>query len=465
MIRFLNAYFPARTLLLGVSEAFWVTFAFIAATIARLGTDDARLMLNYEQGFFKILIVALIFIVCMYYFDLYDSFVFSNQREVLTRLVEVFGTVCIVLAVLYYAFPSLQLGRGIFLIGFFFVALLLLVWRRLFLAVNALPQLAERTLILGDGPLAQPLINEIDSRAELGMRIVGQLRQVGVTADPNPPDLSRTELYEELARQVESYRAARIIVAMGERRGKLPVEALLQLKSRGVRIQDGAEVYEAMTGKVPVQSLHLSWLLFSPGFQVSRPLLIYKRIFSFSASVIGLILVSPLMALIALAIRVDSPGPVIFKQKRIGEGGKAFTLYKFRTMIDGADRDDNHRPATKEDDRFTRVGRWLRRARVDELPQLFNIFKGDMYFVGPRPFVPNQEEECVEKIPYYRQRWAVKPGATGWAQVNRGYCATIEDNIDKLAYDLFYIKNISIGLDLLIMFKTLKTLLLGRGSR
>ncbi len=464
MIRVLNAYFPARTLLLGLSEALWVALAFIAATIARLGTDDARLMLSYERGFLKIGIVAAIFIICMYYFDLYDSLVFSNQREVFSRLVEVFGTVCILLAVLYYAFPSLQLGRGIFLIGFGFVALVLLVWRRLFLAMNALPQLAERTLVLGDGALAKLLTKEIESRAELGMRIVGQLPHFE-EGNQRFTKLTKDEQYEELAQQVKSYKANRVIVAMGERRGRLPVEALLQLKSKGIRIQDGTEVYEAVTGKVPVQSLHLSWLLFSPGFQVSRPLLIYKRVFSFTVSVIGLILVSPLMALVALSIRLDSRGPVIFKQKRVGQGGKTFTLYKFRTMIDGADRDDNHRPATEMDDRFTRVGRWLRITRVDELPQLFNILKGDMYFVGPRPFVPNQEQECVDKIPFYRQRWTVKPGATGWAQINRGYCATIEDNVDKLAYDLFYIKNISVGLDLLILFRTIKTLLLSRGSR
>ena len=171
------------------------------------------------------------------------------------------------------------------------------------------------------------------------------------------------------------------------------------------------------------------------------------------------------MLLVAIAIRLDSRGPAIFKQERIGENGKTFTLFKFRTMVEGADRDDNHRPAEITDNRFTRVGRWLRRARIDELPQLFNILRGDMYFVGPRPFVPNQEQECLEKIPFYRQRWAVKPGATGWAQVNRGYCSTIEDNTEKLAYDLFYIKNISIGLDLLILFKTIKILLLGKGSR
>ncbi|HVB55747.1 MAG TPA: sugar transferase, partial [Candidatus Acidoferrales bacterium] len=219
------------------------------------------------------------------------------------------------------------------------------------------------------------------------------------------------------------------------------------------------------TGKVPIESLRLSWLLFSSGFHVSRPLLIYKRAFSFLISSICFLITAPIMALVAIAIRLDSPGPAIFKQERIGEGGKPFTVFKFRTMVDGADRDDNHRPAEKTDERFTRVGKFLRRTRLDELPQLFNILRGDMYFVGPRPFVPNQEQECLEKIPYYRQRWTVKPGATGWAQINRGYCTTIEDNTEKLAYDLFYIKNISVGLDLLIMFQTIKILLLSRGSR
>ena len=464
MIRFLNAYFPARTLLLGASEAFLVAFGFVAAAVARLGMDEANLMLNYQRGFLKILVVAAVFTVCMYYFDLYDSGVCSNKREVLTRLVQVFGTVCILLAVLYYVFPLLQLGREICLIGFIFVALLLVGLRELFMVVNAMPKFAERALILGDGPLAKPLMTEIESRAELGMRIVGQLVEDGRYA-ANPAEEPETGRFERLAEQVESFRANRIIIAMGERRGRLPIEALLQLKGRGVRIQDGAEVYEAITGKVPVESLRLSWLLFSPGFQVPRFLLVYKRTLSFVVSLVGIVATMPLMALVAVAIRLDSPGPVIFRQKRVGQGGAIFTLYKFRTMLDGADRDGNHKPAEATDKRFTRLGRWLRRSRLDELPQLFNILRGDMYFVGPRPFVPNQEQECVEKIPYYSQRWAVKPGATGWAQINRGYNATIEDNVEKLAYDLFYIKNMSVGLDLLILFKTTKTLILGRGSR
>jgi sugar transferase (PEP-CTERM system associated) len=464
LIRVLNAYFPARTLLLVVTEALLVTFGFVVAAFARLGRDNAGLMLGDQRGFLKIFVVAAAFTICMHYFDLYDSYVCSNRREVLTRLVQVFGTVCILMAVLYYVFPPLQLGREIFLIGFVFVALLLVALRQLFMVVNAMPKFADRALVLGDGPLAKPLMAEIEARAELGIRVVGQLDEVERTAGSTGPQEARSE-YERLAQQVKSYRANRIIIAMGERRGRLPIEGLLQLKREGIRIQDGAEVYESVTGKVPVESLRLSWLLFSPGFQVPRFLLVYKRVFSFFISLLGIIVTLPLMAVIALAIRLDSPGPVIFKQKRVGQGGMIFTLYKFRTMQDGADRDGDHRPAEATDKRFTRIGRFLRRSRLDELPQLFNILRGDMYFVGPRPFVPNQEQECLEKIPHYSQRWAVKPGATGWAQINRGYNATIEDNIDKLAYDLFYIKNMSIGLDLLILFQTTKTLILGRGSR
>ncbi len=251
---------------------------------------------------------------------------------------------------------------------------------------------------------------------------------------------------------------------MGDRRGKMQVEKLLRLKTRGVYIQDGPEYYESITGKIPLESLRLSWLLFSPGFHVRAALRLYKRVFSIFLSSLAILITSPIMLLAALAIRLDSSGPVIFRQKRVGEQGKLFTVFKFRSMFDGS-----HKlaltPAEHGDARVTRVGKWLRRTRIDELPQLFNIMKGDMAFVGPRPFVPEQEEECAAKIPFYRERWLVKPGATGWAQINRGYCATIDDNRDKLAYDLFYIKNVSFGLDLFIMVSTLKILLLGRGGR
>jgi sugar transferase (PEP-CTERM system associated) len=464
LVRLLHAHFPTRTLFLGVSEACLVALAFVVATIARLGANDASIMLHYELGLLKIIVVSAAFVICMYYFDLYDSTILSNRREVLTRLIQVLGTMCILLAVVYYVYPSLGLGRGIFLIGLVLVALLLLLSRRLFLILNTLPQFAERALILGEGEFAESLVSELQLRNELGIRVVGHIKSLegGNGNRSLPPHGGEID---EVLRSIEPYRPDRIIVAMEDRRGKLPVEALLKLKSSGVAIEDGAEVYEAVAGKIPIQSLRLSWLLFSPGFRVARPLVMYKRVCSIIFSAFALILTLPLMILIGLAIRADSAGSVIFQQERVGKDGKVFTLYKFRSMVNGADQDANHRPAGRTDSRFTRIGRVLRRTRLDELPQLFNILRGDMYFVGPRPFVPSQEYECLQKISFYRQRWVVKPGATGWAQVNRGYNVTIEDNTDKLAYDLFYIKNMSIGLDLLILFKTAKTLVLGRGSR
>ena len=264
---------------------------------------------------------------------------------------------------------------------------------------------------------------------------------------------------------VESQRIRRIILATNDRRGKLPLELLLQLKKCGIRIDDGADLYEGITGKVPLEIRTLSSLLFSRAFRPSKLLLIYKRTFSIIGAFFGLLICAPLMAVVAIAIRLDSRGPVIFRQKRVGKDSRTFVLYKFRSMYIGLDQDQGQRPAAEGDTRFTRVGRLLRRARIDELPQLYNILRGEMYFVGPRPFLGAHEDALAAKIPFYGQRWAVRPGATGWAQVNRGYCATIDDNTEKLAYDLFYIKNMSIGLDLFILFKTIKILLLGRGSR
>ena len=462
MIRLFNAYFPTRMVFLGVSEAFLVTVAFVAASIIWIGAIDANLMLIYDGGLQKILLVSSIFMLCMYYFDLYDTLIFSNHREVLTRLIQVLGTACLLLAILYAAYPPLRLGRRIFVTGFVLGAICLAVWRKCFLLLNGSQKLAERAIILGASPLTMSLIAEIQKREELGVRVLGY---VGEEASSGCAGLRALGAIDCLSELVRSERVARVIVAMAERRGKLPATELLKLKARGVLIQDGADYFESITGKVPIEAMRVSWLLFSPGFHPSRVRLLYKRIFSVAFAFLALVLASPLMAIIAFLIRLDSPGPVIYRQKRVGKDGKTFTLYKFRSMRDVADRGGKHAPAQEGDARITRVGSWLRRTRLDEVPQLYNILRGDMYFVGPRPFVPDQEEDLAQQIPFYRQRWMVKPGATGWAQVHRGYCASLEDNAEKLAYDLFYIKNMSIGLDLLILFKTVKILILGRGGR
>jgi len=459
MIRLFNAYFPTRTLLLTVTEALLVTLGFVLAVMLGPGTaENANIYLLYENGLGRIGLIVVVFLVLMYYFDLYDSFVLANRREVVTRLVGVLGSAFVALSVLYYAFPEVSLVGSSLWVGMGIVTVTVPTWRRLFFVLNRSQRFSERAIIYGDGPLAEPLMQEIVSRAELGVRVVGF---VGHNAS-NVPGIPQFD--GDVDGLVERFNVQRVVVTMGDRRGNLPVEQLLKLKARGVYIQDGPDYYESITGKIPLESLRLSWLLFSPGFHVRTGLRIYKRLFSLVLGSIAIVITSPIMLLAAIAIRLDSRGSAIFRQQRVGEHGRLFTVYKFRSMYEGSDKQELT-PAEHGDSRVTRVGKWLRRTRIDELPQLFNIVKGDMAFVGPRPFVPEQEQEYVEKIPFYRERWLVKPGATGWAQINRGYNATLQDNQEKLAYDLFYIKNVSLGLDLYIIFATMKTLLLGRGGR
>lgn len=462
MIRFLNIYLPARTLLLGISEAVLVCLVFTLATVIRMGRD-AELLLTDENGLLKIVVVAGIYLLCMYYLDLYDSRILNSRHEVLTRLLQVIGLGSVILALLYYGYPEAQLGRGIFLVGVILVIPVLMLWRELFLHLVSSTHLSEKTVIVGHGPLAKAVSEEVQKRPELGLDLIGwvDVSRNGFAMD-GLPYIGELSALPELVRR---HRVGRVVVAMEDRRGQLPMDDLLVLKSKGTIVQDATDVYESVTGKLPVASLRPAWLLFTPGFQRRRRIIWYKQCVSFMLSLISIIAGLPLFIIIAIAINLDSKGPVIFQQPRVGKDGKLFNLFKFRTMINGADANGKHKPATDGDERFTRVGRWLRRTRLDELPQLYNILRGDMHFVGPRPFVRDQEEECVGQIPFYRQRWAVKPGVTGWAQINRGYCATLEDNIDKAAYDLYYIKHMSVGLDLLIMFQTVKTVLLGRGSR
>ena len=464
MIRLLNAYFPRRTFFLGISEGLLTGLAFIAAAIARLGATDASVMLSYEQGFLKVVVVAAAFVLCMYYFDLYDSAILSNRREVLSRLVQVLGTACLVLAILYYVYPPLELGRGIFLIGTAFVAVLLFLWRRLFLVINSASRFADRVLILGDGLLAEPLSREISQRPELALNVIGHISEQNEGGGENW-SLQDDDRVADLPRYVRSHRVDRIIVAMSDRKGRLPVEQLLAVKSRGVLVQDATEVYEAITGKVPLESLRLGWLLFSPSFSDFRFVLIYKRLAAVLVSLIGLLLSLFLLPFIALAIKLSSPGPILYRQKRVGREGIVFNCYKFRTMRADAEADSGATWAADDDPRITKVGSFLRTSRLDEIPQLWNVLIGDMSLVGPRPERPEFVEWLSREILHYNVRHTIRPGITGWAQVRYKYGSSIEDSKEKLRYDLFYVKNISPGFDLLIVFYTIKIILLGRGAK
>jgi sugar transferase (PEP-CTERM system associated) len=449
-----------------------VCLAFIAATAARLGTGAATLTLNDHHGLLKVLVMSLVIITCMYYFDLYDSSILGNRREVLIRLTQVLGIVYCVLVLLYYLYPPMELGRGISSIGLLFVAMLLFSWRGMFWKINSLSEFADRAMILGEGPLAELLELEFESRPELGVRIVGRIPATGnrnhhVGREPvhSFDDPSESNSVENLSRTVKSLRANRIIVTMGDRRGKLPVDLLLSLKCRGLLVQDGVEVYEAISGKVPIESSRSGWLLFSPGCHASRLHLAYKRVASILVSVVGLILCLPLIPFVILAINLTSPGPIFYRQRRVGRDGVVFDCYKFRTMDADAEADTGATWALDDDPRITPVGSFLRMSRLDEIPQLWNVLRGDMSLIGPRPERPEFVGTLVREIPYYNLRHTIRPGITGWAQIRYRYGSSVEDAREKLRYDLFYIKNMSIGLDLLVFLQTIRVILWARGAK
>ena len=465
MIRLLHAYFPTRTLFLGVSEACLVSLAFLGATLARLGAGGVQSTFSGQHGPVKILALSLGLVACMHCFDLYDTAVLSNRREVRIRLAQALGTVYSFSVLVYFLYPPLELGRGIFVMGLGFAALLLFFWRGLFSKINSAAELADRVLIFGAGPLADVLTAELAGRPELGIRVVGRVlpglpetRAVG----REPADAA---MAEELSRAVKSLRATRIVVAMGDRRGKLPVDALLALKCRGLRVEDGVELYEAVTGKVPIESVRLGWLLFSPGCHASRLHLIYKRLASILVSIAGMIFSLPILPLVILAVKLSSPGPILYRQKRTGRDGVLFDCYKFRTMRADAEADTGPTWARDDDPRITRAGKLLRQWRFDEIPQLWNVFRGDMSLVGPRPERPEFVTLLNREIPYYDLRHTIRPGITGWAQISYRYGNSVEDAREKLRYDLFYVKNMSAGLDLLVLLHTFKVILLGRGAK
>ena len=455
-------YFPARTLVLVVGEVLLIIMSFILATMLRFG-ERSYTVLNYENGLLKIGIVAVVGLLCMYYLDLYDPQKLHTPGELTFRLLVVIGTLSLVLGILTSLIPSILVGNYVFLTGLPILTVLVLAWRKLFFAVNGHERFIQRTLILGDGDYADALSQELEQRPQLGLRIVGYLQ----AGNSGQQSLSLQQLgsIDELEQVVAEHEVRRIVVSMKDRRGKLPVETLLSLKTQGISIEDASDFYESITGRVPLDSLRASWLLFTRGFCPSKFQLFVTRTAYTIIAAIMLVLCVPILALTALAILIDTGRPVLFRQKRVGRNGKIFTLYKFRSMRVQDSQSGKGKPAQDGDTRFTRTGRFLRKSRLDELPQLYNILCGDMSFVGPRPFMVEEEFDWAKQIPFYERRWSVRPGATGWAQIHRPYCATLEDNQEKLSFDLFYIKNMSIGLDFLILFQTVKTLLLRRGSR
>ncbi len=464
MIRVFHVYFASRTLLLAVSEVLVMALASLPAAFVAFGADTGTVFLDGNE-LWKLPLVVGVCMALMHYFDLYDSGIQFNPGQAAVRVVQVLGSSCVILACVYHVYPVIQIDQKLLMMWVVLAGTSLIVWRRVFLAFNRSAHRAQKTLLLGAGPLAAQLVEEIESRPELGLDLAGYVGSSETVSGGHLSQLERLGEPGQLETLLRRHGIQRVIVAAQDQRGRPPFELLQAAKARGVIVDEGPEFYEAVAGRVDLGSLRPSMLLFYEGFRF-RPLIrLYKRAASLLLSVVGLLLTLPVMAAIAIAIRLESRGPVIFRQTRVGKDGKPFTLYKFRSMYDRADNGGRSRPARVNDLRFTRVGRWLRRTRLDELLQLYNILRGDMHFIGPRPFALDEEQHLAREIPFYSNRWTVRPGATGWAQVRKGYNETLEDNVEKLTYDLYYIKHLSVGLDLLIILESIKILLLGRGAR
>jgi sugar transferase (PEP-CTERM system associated) len=410
----------------------------------------------------KIALVTGLCQVCFYYNDLYDLTVVHSSRELLIRLIQAAGAASIIIALLYLVVPSLAIGNGIFVSSLVIFLLAIVAWRLIFNRFAYASQLEERVLIVGTGATARMVAREIQAQHDFGYRVVGFVNdQTGSQAAVNGRLVGTCE---DIPRLVRDHDVSRIVVGLSDRRGRLPISELLQAKLSGTRVEDATTTYERLTGKILIDDLKPSWLIFSDGFVVSRWTRFVKRGLDLTLASVGFVLASPLTLLTALAVYLDSDGPVLYCQERVGEHGRTFTVYKFRSMRVDAEG-GTPRWATDGDNRVTRVGRFIRVTRLDELPQLWNVLRGDMSFVGPRPERPFFVEQLEHEIPFYQQRHSVKPGITGWAQVKYQYGSSIEDAMEKLRYDLYYIKHLSIALDISIVFDTVKVILFGKGAK
>ena len=457
MIRLFNVYYPIRTLVLLGGEALLVWASFLVATVWQ-HPEDSYIVLNYEGGYLKILVGTVAVLVFSHLFDLYEPTQWDAKGELYFRLLLVPGLLALVLAAIAYIFPRVLMGNHAVVLGLLLVTIALFSWRMIYAWLSQTPYLRERVYVLGAGERAQRLMNGLRARAELGIEVAGWSGNV-------EGEFTREAIASHLMELITQHRVHRVIVAMDDRRGTLPVMEMLHLRLNGIKIEEATSWLEKISGRIEVDNLYPSWLIFAEGFRFSSGFMLLRRIIAILASGLLLLVALPIIPFVILAIKLDSAGPVFYRQQRVGLGGKVFYCVKFRTMRQDAEVDTGATWASDDDPRITRVGKFLRTSRIDEIPQLWCVLKGDMGFVGPRPERPEFVSWLINEIPFYGVRNAVRPGITGWAQVRYKYGSSVEDSKQKLQYDLYYIKNMSLGLDIMIMFQTIKIVLLGRGAQ
>lgn len=458
--------FSLRTIGLLLADAAIIYGGIILAMYLRLGVEGSRYQLNENNGWLKITLATVVCALILYFYDLYEYTVMTNRRELMLRLVQALGIAWALLALLFYFAPPLLIGRGVSVISVPLVLALVLSWRVLIHYLMGHPEIGEKILVVGTGQAARDTAEAVLERRDAGYRIVGFVTENGIKPQTKIGDTTVIGTTDDLEGIVKSEKVDRIVIAVRERRGTFPTETLLKMSLTGdVSIEECTSFFERVTGQVHIDMLRPSWLIFAGRRKDTRLGTAAREIIHRGLGVIGLILSLPIALLTAVLIKLESKGAIFYKQERVGKNGKIIKVIKFRSMRTDAEKDGVPIWATADDDRTTRVGKIIRKIRVDEIPQFWNIIKGEMSFVGPRPERPHFVAQLAEEIPFYEHRHLVAPGLTGWAQIKYPYGASVADARQKLQYDLYYIKNQSLALDLVIVFETVKTVLFSKGGR
>jgi len=430
--------------------------------LSLLATASSGLWIGAGSLTPKLVLIASVEVFLFYLADLYNSRLPLGRRELIARILICQGAAAPLVAAAGYALPGLRLGRLAFLELGLTVTFGLLIWRTAWLGSWSLERMTIRVLVVGSGPIGKTIADLAPVSAR-PFKIVGFVDDDPAAADSIPAGHELLGKIADLSPLVEEMRPDVVVVVQQDRRGRFPANSLLECRLRGIGVEDWPTFYEKATGKILVTELRPSWLIFADGFVKTARTEIIKRLFDVTLASVGLVLMAPVMALVAIAIKLESAGPVLYRQPRSGQNGGIFILNKFRSMREDAEEGTGAVWAQLQDPRVTRVGNFLRKTRLDELPQLFNVLLGHMSFIGPRPERPEFVHSLQTQIPYYMKRLSVKPGITGWAQVRYRYGASVEDSLEKLQYDLYYIKNLSLFLDLLILLNTVQVVLFARG--
>lgn len=461
MIRLFKHYIPHSVLLLGILD-----FVLLIGA-GELGWQLRAHQIGMDPGQFALrstplILFAVLVQMAMIAVGVYGSDSLRSIRYATARLLVAVSLGIIALSVVYFMVPGRTLWRSNLLYAMFIAMALLVLIRLMLGGLLGTAAFRRRVLVLGAGARADRL-RKLGERPEVGFAIVGYIGMSSATSVVE--EAIHRDAINNLTRYVENLGVSEVVLALEERRNALPLKDLLRIKTTGVHVNDFSSFMERETGRVDLDTVNPSWLIFSDGFSSGRALSgVAKRLFDIAASLLLLVFTLPVIVLFALLVKIDSKGPAFFRQTRVGLYGQPFNLIKLRSMRTDAEA-GGAQFAQKNDPRVTRIGRIIRKLRIDELPQAWSVLKGEMSFVGPRPERPEFVADLEEQLPYYAERHMVKPGITGWAQINYPYGASLDDSRQKLEYDLYYAKNYTPFLDLLILLQTLRVVLWHEGAR